>query len=449
MNDFTVVRLLYIEDDPGLVVLMQKNLQRRGFHIDIATNGEDGLKMIAANKYDLALLDYNLPFLGGMEVLRELSMKGLPIPVIMVTGEGNETIAVEALKLGAADYIVKDVEMRYLDLIPAVIDKVLYKQLLVKERNQMQQAMQESEERYRLLVELSPDGIALHVDGKYVFINPAGAHLLGASHRDQIIGLPTMDIVHPDFRELVKSRVEQLEKQVDMVPWVEEQFVRIDGTAFDVEVASIKFSYEGKFAIQTIFKDITERKQVELKLKQMALYDTLTGLPNRTLFYDRFNQLLELAKRNQYILALMYVDLDRFKTINDTLGHEVGDLVLITAGQRMVSCTRRSDTIARIGGDEFVGICGRIAAPADAAVVAEKVIKSLTEPYRVKNHECTLGASIGISIYPQDGEDAETLVSKADTAMYRSKAGGKGGYQFFSEVLDAPPSSDPEKKRRS
>jgi diguanylate cyclase (GGDEF)-like protein/PAS domain S-box-containing protein len=397
--------------------------------------------MLEATNYDLVLVDYNMPVLGGLDVLRKLSLKGMSVPVIMVTGEGNESVAVEALKLGAADYIVKDVETRYFDLLPAVIDKLLYKQLLIKERNQMQQAMRDSEERYRLLVELSPDGIALHVNGKVVFINPAGAQLLGASHPDQIIGMSTMDIVHPEFRALVKSRVVQLEKNVEMLPWIEEKFLRLDGAAFDVEVASIKFSYEGKFSIQTIFKDITQRKQVELKLKQMALYDTLTGLPNRTLFFDRFNQLLELAKRNEYILALMYVDLDRFKTINDTFGHEVGDLVLISAGQRMTSCTRRSDTIARIGGDEFVGICGRITAPADAAVVAGKIIASLCEPYRVKNHECTIGASIGISIYPLDGEDAETLVQKADEAMYRVKSAGKGGYQFSSEVKGEPTAS--------
>lgn len=169
----------------------------------------------------------------------------------------------------------------------------------------------------------------------------------------------------------------------------------------------------------------------------MALYDSLTGLPNRSLFYDRLNLLLSLAKRNQYILAVLYMDLDRFKTVNDTLGHEIGDLVLAEAAQRMKSCTRSSDTVARMGGDEFIGICGRIAASADAAVVADKIIRILSEPFRVKGHECTIGASIGISLYPLDGDEVETLVSKADTALYRVKEVGRGGYRFFNDSISS------------
>jgi diguanylate cyclase (GGDEF)-like protein/PAS domain S-box-containing protein len=438
MADITITRLLYMEDDPGLSVLLQKNLQRRGFQVDVAANGEEGLKLVEAGRYDLLLIDYNMPFLGGIDVMRAIASRGLVVPIIMVTGEGNETVAVEALKLGAADYIVKDVEMRYLELLPAVIDKVLYKQQLIKERNQMQEAMRESEERYRLLVELSPDGIAVHSDGKFVFINPSGARMLGAESPDQLIGMTVLDLVHEEFREVAKSRIRQLGGRMQAVPWIEEKFLKLDGMVIDVEVASVNFTYEGKPAVQTIFRDITERKLVEQKLKQMALYDTLTGLPNRTLFFDRMTQLLELAKRNKYVIALLYVDLDRFKTINDTLGHEVGDLVLATAGQRMVSCTRRSDTVARIGGDEFIGICGRITAPADAAVVAQKMIVSLSEPFRLRGHECAIGASVGISIYPQDGDDVETLVSKADSAMYRVKESGKGGFQFYSTVEGDP-----------
>jgi diguanylate cyclase (GGDEF)-like protein len=223
-----------------------------------------------------------------------------------------------------------------------------------------------------------------------------------------------------------------------MVPWIEEKYVRLDGAVIDVEVCSVNFVFKGKPSIQRIFKDITERKLIEKRLERLALYDTLTGLPNRMLFFDRMNQLLELAKRNQYILAVLYVDLDRFKTINDTYGHEVGDQVLVTSGQRMLSNTRRSDTVARIGGDEFVGICARITAAKDAAVVAQKIIASLTEPIRVKEYECNIGASIGISIYPHDGSDVETLVNKADAAMYRVKQKGMGGFEFFSDVEKPP-----------
>jgi diguanylate cyclase (GGDEF)-like protein len=161
------------------------------------------------------------------------------------------------------------------------------------------------------------------------------------------------------------------------------------------------------------------------------------------LFFDRMNQLLSLARRNTYVLALLYMDLDNFKRINDTFGHEVGDLVLTEASQRMTSCTRSSDTVARMGGDEFIGICARIAAPQDAAVVANKIIKALAGSFRIKGLELTMGVSVGISIYPLDGDDAETLLNRADSAMYKVKESGKGGFRFFSDLAGASSDSTP------
>jgi diguanylate cyclase (GGDEF)-like protein/PAS domain S-box-containing protein len=439
MADISLTRILYMEDNPGLAVLLQKNLQRRGFLVDTAANGEEGLKMVETTRYDVLIVDYNMPFLSGLDVIRTLASKGMPIPVIMVTGEGNEIVAAEALKLGASDYIVKDVEMRYLSLIPVVVDQVLYKQQLIKERNQMQEAMQESEERYRRLVELSPDGIAIHVDGRIVFINPAGAHLLGASNADQLIGMSVFDLVHPDFKEIARAQLQQLQQKAGTMPWIEEQFVRLDGAAIDVEVSGVQFSHKGKPAVQTIFRDITERKQVARKLERSALYDALTGLPNRPLFFDRMNQHLAQAKRNRYNLALLYIDLDRFQVINDTLGEETGDLLLQEVSKRMTSCTRKADTVARLGGDEFIGICGKIAASEDVVVVARKILGVLSASYRIKGHECTIGASIGISLYPADGDDAETLLHKADHALYRVKESGKGGYLLYGNLNNAAP----------
>ena len=156
MADLPLTRILYMEDDPGLARLLQKILQRRGFTVDIATNGEDGLALISAGQYDLLLVDYNMPFLCGIDVIRTLTAKNALPPTIMVTGEGSETVAVEALKLGAADYVVKNADMKYLDLLPSVIDQVLLRQQLLKERLQMQETVRASEERYRLLFDNNP-----------------------------------------------------------------------------------------------------------------------------------------------------------------------------------------------------------------------------------------------------------------------------------------------------
>ncbi len=433
MVDIAVTRILYMEDDPGLSRLLQKSLQRRGYHVDTAADGEEGLKKLAESAYAILLVDYDMPFCGGIDVIRTLSAQGRLLPTIMVTGQGNEEVAVEALKLGASDYIVKDVEMKYLELLPVVIDRVVYQQHILRERKQMENAVRESEERYRSLVDLSPDGIAVHAEGKFVFINPAGARYLGASNPEQLIGRAFVEVVHPDYHDIANERVYLMERKQTSVPWIEEKFIRLDGMEINVEVAGVPYTYRGRPAAQIIFRDISERKMVEERLQRLALYDTLTGLSNRTLFSDRMNQLLALAKRNHYVLALLYVDFDRFKAINDTLGHGVGDLLLAEASKRMASCTRRADTVARMGGDEFIGICGKIASPSDAGVVAQKIIDTLSKPFVIKGHEYTIGASIGISLYPNDGNDVETLLSKADTAMYRVKESGMGGYTYFSE----------------
>ncbi len=303
----------------------------------------------------------------------------------------------------------------------------------ISERMIAEDALRESEERYRRLIELSPDGISVHVEGKFVFINPAGMRLLGATHADQLIGMSGSDVVHPDYGEIERSRLQQLENSTDMVSWTEEKYVRLDGAVIDVEVAGVRFSYQGKPAVQAIFRDITERKHAAQRIEHLALHDPLTGLPNRMLFFDRLNQVLATAKRNRNIFALLYMDVDDFKFVNDTYGHEAGDRLLQEVSQRLVASMRESDPIARIGGDEFVGICCMIATPEEAEIVARKIIASQSEPFDLKGHRCPIGVSIGISIYPLDGDDAETLLKRADEAMYRVKKSDKGRYLRYTK----------------
>jgi diguanylate cyclase (GGDEF)-like protein/PAS domain S-box-containing protein len=366
-----------------------------------------------------------------MEVIRRLSSKGAHPPAIMVTGNGNEEVAVEALKLGASDYIVKDAGMKYLDLLPAVIDKVMSKQQLIRERQQMFEEVTESEERYRKLVELSPDGIALHMDKRFVFVNPAGARLLGASKPEELNGRSIFDFVHPDFKEVESNRLSHLDQGESSLPWIEEKLVRLDGRDIDIEVSAVPFSFRGKQAVQVIFRDIKERKLAEKKLEYMALYDPLTDLPNRTLFFDRLNQAIALAKRNSYAFALMFLDLDGFKQVNDSMGHDIGDMLLKETARRLTDCLRKSDTVARMGGDEFTLVLTKLEMASDAKIVAEKVIACMSNPFHLKGYDCSVTVSIGISLYPADSSDGETLFKHADMAMYRVKEGGKNGFRFF------------------
>ncbi len=167
--------------------------------------------------------------------------------------------------------------------------------------------------------------------------------------------------------------------------------------------------------------DITERKLFEQRLEQMAFSDALTGIPNRALFFDRMNHAIEMARRDGRMFALLFLDLDRFKAVNDNFGHHMGDMVLKEASQRLKRCIRGSDTAARMGGDEFAIILTEIAHPGDAEIVAGKVADSLTASFRFGDRECSVGVSIGISLYPSDGHDADELLKSADAAMYRAK----------------------------
>ena len=186
-----------------------------------------------------------------------------------------------------------------------------------------------------------------------------------------------------------------------------------------------------------VFSDITQRKQDEEQIRHQANFDALTGLPNRTLFFDRLSGALATARRERGMVALLFVDLDRFKVVNDTLGHAVGDRLLEQAAGRLTACVREADTVARLGGDEFTMILPDIGRGADAAIVADKVIESLSEPFWLEGHEVFIGGSIGITLFPADAEDTVTVLRNADMAMYRAKEAGRNVYRFFTQEMDA------------
>jgi diguanylate cyclase (GGDEF)-like protein/PAS domain S-box-containing protein len=425
-------RILYMEDDTGLARLLKRHLERHGYLVDIAGDGAEGLTLLREKFYCVALIDYNMPVLGGMEVMLRLRDLEQAPPVIMLTGEGNEKVAVDAMKLGAADYLVKDVEMGYLELLPMVIEQVRQREELLQERETMLTEARESEERFRKLVELSPDGISVQRDGKFEFINPAGAEMLGARSCEELVGREVLDFIHPDYHQLSLERLRLLQESDVELPWMEEKLLQCDGGEVEVESTALRFTCDGKPALQMIFRDITERKASERRLERMAKYDALTGLPNRSFFFDRLNQLMLQGKRDETMFALLFIDLDRFKEANDRLGHYFGDLLLKEVARRLAGCVRESDTVARMGGDEFVVIVSRINGKEDAASMAKRISEAIAGAFDIQGEQCQLGASIGISLYPDDGETKELQLVKADTAMYRSKRLGRNSYQFYS-----------------
>ncbi len=256
-------RVLYMEDDEGLAQLLKKRLERQGFSVDLAVNGEEGLRMFNPDDHEIIAIDQNMPILDGLEVIKILASYAVIPPIVMVTGTGDERVAVEAMKLGARDYIVKDVDGGYLELLPSVIKQVLYEQRLIDEKRKAEETLRQSEERYRSLVELSPDGIVVYHDNTLVFVNDAATRLLLARTPRELIGRSLVDLFHPDSYVTVSSRLERIELYGEQVTLLEGQLVRLDGQSLDVEIMAAPVMFENRSGTQMIIRDITERKRAQ------------------------------------------------------------------------------------------------------------------------------------------------------------------------------------------
>jgi diguanylate cyclase (GGDEF)-like protein/PAS domain S-box-containing protein len=321
-----------------------------------------------------------------------------------------------------------------------------------KERSELIVSLQESEERYRRLVEQSPEAIAVYSQGEIAYINAAGAKLLGARSPRELIGFPVLNFVHQNYVEIAKERIRQVEEENRPFDLAEEKLIRLDGQIIDVEVVGIPAIYQGLAAAQIMIRDVTASRRVEQQLLHDACHDALTGLPNRLLFIDRLGQAIHRSQNSpDYKFAVLFLDLDRFKVVNDSLGHILGDKLLITLAQRLQDCVRASDTVARLGGDEFTILLDSIQNLGDATLAANRIQKELTVPFNLEGHEVFTSASIGIVFSREEVTAAESGLSNsqqcsaqahpeeflrdADIAMYRAKALGKARHEVFNLAM--------------
>ncbi|MFB3169568.1 EAL domain-containing protein [Neobacillus sp. 179-C4.2 HS] len=291
----------------------------------------------------------------------------------------------------------------------------------------------ESEGLYQSLVEMSPDIIAVVYNGKIEYINEAGCKVIGAECQEQVVGQSAKSFVPAQITDLIKNKVSSTRKVENERYNFEFQVKRIDGECIDVEMVARSILYEGRFAIQVVGRDITQRKKSEQTIKFMAFYDTLTGLPNRNQFRNHLNDVLQHQQNKMH--AVIFLDLDRFKIINDTKGHTVGDHILQKVAGRLEKAVQNEGLVSRQGGDEFIIVLEDIDKE-NASQVAKRILNEFSHPFDVNNEEFYVTPSIGISIYPTDGNDEETLIKNADTAMYQAKDRGKNTYQFYSNNLD-------------
>jgi diguanylate cyclase (GGDEF)-like protein/PAS domain S-box-containing protein len=303
----------------------------------------------------------------------------------------------------------------------------------ITERVKMEEALRQSEERYRtILTEIEEGYYEVDLAGNIKFVNRAACRQFGYSEEELVGSNYRAYVLKEDIKGVYKAwnKVYRTGEPLQSYPFAT---VKKDGTQIFVEnsVSPLR-DKEGKIiGFRSVSRDVTQRKQFEQKLADMATHDSLTGLPNRTLLGDRLTMGLALSRRNGNKLAVLMLDLDKFKIVNDTMGHDVGDELLKAVAERLTSVTRKSDTVARIGGDEFVLALPQISSPSDAAKLAQRILDVFQKPYIFDSHQLKVTTSIGIAVYPEDGKEIEILLKNADNAMYLAKEQGRNIYRFY------------------
>lgn len=329
------------------------------------------------------------------------------------------------------------------------------------ENKRLVQALLEAQSKYHTLVEWSLEAIHVLRDGRFIYLNPAAAQLYGASSGHELLGQPSQDRVHPDDLPMAVARMRELLQHQVNAPLTEMRFLKLDGTVMNVQAQATLTDYEGAPAVHVAWRDITEQKRTALlqresrarmqvadKVLQLAFQDMLTGLPNRRVLVDRVNLARAESKRSGRYAALLLLDLDNFKPLNDTHGHAAGDVLLIEVARRLQQCVRETDLVVRFGGDEFVVLLnalspGLTTSAQLATAVAEKISESLKQPYVLEvqdalhavsmvEHRCT--ASIGLALFLNDHADHDEILKWADTAMYKAKKSGKNRIQLHDSV---------------
>lgn len=431
--------ILVVDDDPADRAMVREWLESAGFRIEEAVDGLHALEVFPTLRPHTVLLDVVMPGMSGIETcaaLRKLP-GGAQVPILMVTGHDDADSIARSYEAGASDFTIKP-----------------FHPLIVAHR--VRYLLRASHAFLALTKSASQLGLAQSIAGFGSWEwDPRTDALQSTDQVARIFGMrpehfpKTLDglleQIHPEDRDLVqKSLHEDIVKEqrssLDcriFIPGGAERVIHIEAEPVRDESNRVE-------GMSGIFQDITDRKQAEEKIHFLAYYDSLTGLANRHLFKDRVSQALVYAQRQRVSVAILYMDLDRFKVVNDTLGHVVGDLLLQGVAERLKKCVRTSDSVARhadpdsqsclarLGGDEFTVLLNNLADPEDAGRVAQRIHRELAKPFQLDQHEVFVTGTIGIACFPADGSDLDTLLKNADTAMYSAKTRCRNGYQFYS-----------------
>lgn len=445
-------KILAVDDEPRLLASLQQLLALNGYEITTAGDGRTAIEQLRTNSYDLALIDLKMPDINGQRIMRYVAENDIRTDIIVISGEASFETAVEALRLGAHDFLLKPYAPEQL---LKRIDNTIERRRLQSNAIDIQERLKNSEKLHRFLVNTSPDIIyVLNEEGCFTFVNQRIQQLLGFT-REELIGKHYTTLVHDDDLELARYAFNERRTGTRATHNLELRLRTKDNNghthkSFSTSAMCVELNATGLYSntggtrenerrhlgTYGVARDISGRKQAEAIIRYQAYHDLLTGLPNRTLFKDRLSMVIAQAKRVGQMVAVMFIDLDRFKIVNDTLGHVIGDQLLRAVGRRVQTCLREGDTLARLGGDEFVVLLPQIANRESAATVGRKIIDALTPPFVVDQHELFVGASIGIAIFPSDGNTDEELIKNADIAMYSVKNDTRGGYSFYTPKME-------------
>ena len=444
-------RILVVDDEPLILEGLTRLLAPLDYDVSIAKGGCDAIIAIGKQQFDIILLDLGMPDLSGSEVLRFIADRGVITPVIVLSGESSIDAAINALRAGACDFVRKPYESE--ELLRR-IDNTLTRSRLEKENNQIMQRLQQSEKWHRFLINNSPDFIyTLDPQGNFTFVNDRLEALTGFM-RHELLGqhysvliddddLPRAENVFNERRAGDRStRNTELRLKCKMGM---RRPRLMQGRCKTVELTATGMyendnnPFERRFiGSYGVVKDISERKQAEETVHYQTYHDLLTGLPNRALFRNHLGLLLAQSKRSKQSLVVLSLDLDHFKIINDSLGHSLGDELLLAIGTRLRQCLREGDTLARLGGDEFAILLPALSEQRDIEPIGRKIIHVLSEPVYIKGHEVYVSASIGACIAPADSDTVDSLIRQSEIAMYHAKTQGRSRLQFWESGMQAP-----------
>ena len=480
-------RILIVDDDARNVEFLRDSLLvPSGYAALCATDGEKALHLALTQEPDLILLDLQMPKMDGFEVLEALRGQGRDVPTILITAHGSENVAVQAFRLGVRDYFPKPFKVT--EFMKAV-DRSLIEARLRREKEHLAAEVElVNRQLERRLTELKilygiSQSVAslLNEDQLLTHIVEATCYITGSDGSSLfLLDEQSQDI---ELRAVQRDRDRQAEEMVQEADEVVVRKVLATGQATtrqsphpggpgpprltlavplrvrdkaigalcahrddssepfaenDPHLLSALADYaaiaiENARLYEAAQRELAQRKRAEETVRQLAYHDTLTGLPNRSLFNDRLGVALARARRQKHKVAVMLLDLDRFKEVNDTLGHSVGDQLLKAVGERVVDVLRESDTVSRMGGDEFLLLLPEMEEPGHAITAAQRILDVIREPFVLDQHSLRITTSIGFAIYPDDAADEDTLVKKADIAMYLAKDRGRDNCQHYTE----------------